>query len=191
MNRIGATQSRSGAPRDLLWRCGNDLLILARFAATGGHWAVLQSIAWSGMLIKNLQTDSWREALVNNFRWAAPLPNVPANQDREKGREEIASGRTRQEAEGVSVSESNKPFTSMSVAGGLSKEAAAMAGRYVPLTNVSFTSPKIEASGTLKVKCADSTEATLLVSKGGFDLAMPKDDTDVFGVVVKSGSECA
>lgn len=67
MNRSTATPSRLGAPRGLLWRCGNYLLIFALLGATGGHWPLLQSIAWSGMLIENLQTDSWQEAVEKTF----------------------------------------------------------------------------------------------------------------------------
>ncbi len=89
----------------------------------------------------------------------------------------------------VSVTESNKPFTSASIAGSLFKDASTMAGRYVQLTNVSFSAAKLDASGTTKVKCADGTEVTLLISKGGIDRDTPKDATDVFGVIVKSGNE--
>lgn len=67
MNHRAATHSQSSAPRGLLWRCGNYLLILALLGATGGHWAVLQSIAWSGMLMENLQTDSWQAAVAKTF----------------------------------------------------------------------------------------------------------------------------
>ena len=67
MNRIARTPSCSSAPRGLLWRCGNYLLILALLGATGGHWAVLQTIAWSGMLIENLQADAWQTAVAKTF----------------------------------------------------------------------------------------------------------------------------
>jgi len=89
----------------------------------------------------------------------------------------------------VSVTESNKPFTSVSVAGSLFKDASTMAGRYVQLTNVTFSAPKLDGSGTAKVKCADGTEVTLLISQGGIGRETPKDATDVFGVIVKSGNE--
>ncbi|HLP77277.1 MAG TPA: c-type cytochrome [Candidatus Paceibacterota bacterium] len=90
-------------------------------------------------------------------------------------------------AGGVSVVESNKPFTSASVAGALFKDASAMAGRYVQLTNVTFAAAKFDASGTAKVKCADDSEVTLAVGKGAFDHEVPAGATDVFGVVVKAG----
>ncbi len=61
------TQRITSAPQRLLWRCGNYLLILALLGATGGHWAMLQTIAWGGMLVENLQTDSWRTALGKTF----------------------------------------------------------------------------------------------------------------------------
>jgi hypothetical protein len=61
------TKCSTRAPEGLLWRCGNYLLILALLGATGGHWAVLQAIAWSGMLVENFQTDSWRSAVAKTF----------------------------------------------------------------------------------------------------------------------------
>ncbi len=88
----------------------------------------------------------------------------------------------------VSVSETNKPFTSSPVAGALFKDAGTMAGRYVQLTNVMFAGPKFDGSGTAKVKCSDSTEVTVLVSKAIADRETPTVATDVFGVVVKTGN---
>ncbi len=67
MSHEFAPTSISGRPHGLLWRAGNYLLILALFAATGGHWAVLQTIAWGGMLAENLQTDDWRAAVEKTF----------------------------------------------------------------------------------------------------------------------------
>ncbi|MFO1476431.1 MAG: hypothetical protein U1F98_07255 [Verrucomicrobiota bacterium] len=93
------------------------------------------------------------------------------------------------DAGSVSVTESNKPFTSASVAGALFKDASAMAGRYVQLTNVTFSASKFDASGTTKVKCQDGTEVALRVTKSITDREVPASATDVFGVVVKSGSE--
>jgi hypothetical protein len=48
-------------------RLGHILLILALLGATGGHWAVLQTIAWADMLAKNLQTESVGTALTKTF----------------------------------------------------------------------------------------------------------------------------
>jgi hypothetical protein len=46
---------------------GHVLLIVALLAATGGHWALLQTVAWTNMLADNLQTASIPEALVKTF----------------------------------------------------------------------------------------------------------------------------
>jgi hypothetical protein len=46
---------------------GHGLLIVALFAATGGHWALLQTVAWSNMLASNLRTDSFSEAVSKTF----------------------------------------------------------------------------------------------------------------------------
>ena len=42
-------------------------MIVALIAAVGGHWAVLQTVAWSNMLADNLQTGSFTEALTKTF----------------------------------------------------------------------------------------------------------------------------
>lgn len=91
----------------------------------------------------------------------------------------------------VSLTESNKPFTSASVSGELFKNAAAFAGRYVQLTNVTFTPGKFDASGKTKVKAADNTPVTLLLGKGAANREAPTDATDVFGVIVRAGEEWA
>ena len=48
-------------------RLGHVLLILALLGATGGHWTVLQTVAWADMLAKNLQTESVGAALTKTF----------------------------------------------------------------------------------------------------------------------------
>ena len=42
-------------------------MIVALVAATGGHWAVLQSVAWTTMLATNLRTGSFEEAVAKTF----------------------------------------------------------------------------------------------------------------------------
>jgi hypothetical protein len=46
---------------------GHILLIFALLAATGSHWAILQSIAWTTMLADNLHDASFGEAIVKTF----------------------------------------------------------------------------------------------------------------------------
>jgi hypothetical protein len=48
-------------------RLGHLLLILALLGASGGHWAVLQSVAWATMLADNAQTDSFQTAFQKTF----------------------------------------------------------------------------------------------------------------------------
>lgn len=48
-------------------KIGHVLLIFALLGATGGHWAVLQTIAWADMLAKNLQTESVGAAISKTF----------------------------------------------------------------------------------------------------------------------------
>jgi len=53
--------------RGMFVRLGHVLLIVALLVATGGHWALLQTVAWSNMLADNLQTASLSEALSKTF----------------------------------------------------------------------------------------------------------------------------
>ncbi|MBE0540778.1 MAG: hypothetical protein IH623_05275 [Verrucomicrobia bacterium] len=52
---------------DVFARLGHVLLIVALLAATGTHWAVLQSVAWTTMLVDNLRTVPLREAVERTF----------------------------------------------------------------------------------------------------------------------------
>ena len=56
----------------MLKRFGHCLLILALLGATGGHWVVLQTVAWTEMLADNLQTSSVSEAITKTFDGAHP-----------------------------------------------------------------------------------------------------------------------
>jgi hypothetical protein len=48
-------------------RTGHFFLIIALLAATGLHWNVLQSLAWTAMLAENLHTTSLHQALEKTF----------------------------------------------------------------------------------------------------------------------------
>jgi hypothetical protein len=48
-------------------RLGHVSLIVALLVATGGHWAVLQSVAWTTMLANNLRDGSFSEAVERTF----------------------------------------------------------------------------------------------------------------------------
>lgn len=89
----------------------------------------------------------------------------------------------------VSLIESNKPFKSNPITGAAFKDAAAFQGQYVVLNNVNFTTPKFDASGSTKVKTADGSEVTVILSQGAANRETPTEATDVFGIVVKSGAE--
>jgi hypothetical protein len=51
----------------MLVRARNLMLIFALLAATGAHWAILQSFAWTTMLAQNLHVDSFTEAVTRTF----------------------------------------------------------------------------------------------------------------------------
>jgi hypothetical protein len=48
-------------------RLGLGLLIAAVLAATGTHWLVLQSVAWTTMLASNLHTTTFTQAVERTF----------------------------------------------------------------------------------------------------------------------------
>jgi hypothetical protein len=48
-------------------RFGHGLLILALLCATGGHFAMLQSVAWAAMLASNARTENLSVAIANTF----------------------------------------------------------------------------------------------------------------------------
>ncbi len=48
-------------------RIGHALLILALLGATGTHWALLQSVAWTSMFADNLRSEPFTEALKRTF----------------------------------------------------------------------------------------------------------------------------
>lgn len=48
-------------------KLGHVLLILALVGALGGHWAVLQTVAWTNMLATHLRTSSLEVAVTKTF----------------------------------------------------------------------------------------------------------------------------
>ena len=90
---------------------------------------------------------------------------------------------------GVTVTDTNQPFTSAPIAPDLFKDASEMAGRYTQLANVVFAAGKFDDSGKIKVKAPGGAEITLLVSKGVAGRETPAGTNDVFGVVVKSDGQ--
>jgi hypothetical protein len=48
-------------------RLASLFIITALVAVIGGHWAILQSVAWTSMLAQNLQSGSVTEAVSKTF----------------------------------------------------------------------------------------------------------------------------
>ena len=65
-------------------RCGNFFLIVALLAATGTHWAVLQSVAWTAMFAGNLRTGSLADAVTHTFDGKHPCAICKAVADGKK-----------------------------------------------------------------------------------------------------------
>jgi hypothetical protein len=55
-------------------RFGHGLLILALLCATGGQWAMLQSVAWATMLASNARTECLSDAVAKTFDGRHPCP---------------------------------------------------------------------------------------------------------------------
>ena len=51
----------------VLRRIGHLFVVTALLAGIGGHWAILQSVAWATMLTENLQSGSMTEAVSKTF----------------------------------------------------------------------------------------------------------------------------
>jgi hypothetical protein len=48
-------------------RLGQLLVVLTLVASLGGHWAMLQTVAWAGMLARNLQRTNLAQAVSDTF----------------------------------------------------------------------------------------------------------------------------
>jgi hypothetical protein len=51
---------------------GYPLIFLAMFSIAGGHWAVLQTVAWTGMVVEYSKGSSLVAALTKTFSGKAP-----------------------------------------------------------------------------------------------------------------------
>ena len=51
----------------MMARFGKFLVVVALVTTTGLHWAALQSVAWTTMLVDNLRTQSLTEAVQHTF----------------------------------------------------------------------------------------------------------------------------
>ena len=52
---------------DVFRKVGHVLVLFALLAAIGGHWLLLQSVAWTTMLADNLRTSSLPQAVERTF----------------------------------------------------------------------------------------------------------------------------
>ncbi len=68
----------------MIQRIGNLLLIVALLATTGGHWAVLQSVAWTAMLAEHWQADPLATAVEKTFDGQHPCKLCQAIQAAKK-----------------------------------------------------------------------------------------------------------
>ena len=89
----------------------------------------------------------------------------------------------------VKLQGTNQPFGASEIRGPeFFKDASALSGRYVQVTNVTFVGDKFDDSGLAKIK-GDTGEVTLLVTKSLAGQNVPKNLVNVYGIPVKVGSE--
>jgi hypothetical protein len=63
---------KTSRTRGMFRAVGHTLLFLAMFSIAGGHWAVLQTVAWTGMLLEYSRGSSLGVAIVKTFSGEAP-----------------------------------------------------------------------------------------------------------------------
>ena len=56
----------------MLRTAGYPLIFLAMFSIAGGHWAVLQSVAWAGMVVEYSKNSGLGAAVSKTFSGKAP-----------------------------------------------------------------------------------------------------------------------
>jgi hypothetical protein len=59
-------------------RFAKTMMVAALVAMTGGHWVLLQSVAWTTMLADNLSCGSVTEAVARTFDGKHPCPSCKA-----------------------------------------------------------------------------------------------------------------
>jgi len=75
-------------------RIGAFLFCFALFSSIGGHWAVMQSVAWAQMLIKNAHSDSMKTAAIKTFDGKHPCQlckNIKRAKSKEKSKTSVLS----------------------------------------------------------------------------------------------------
>jgi hypothetical protein len=98
----------------VLKKIGHVLLVIALVAMIGGHWAVLQTVAWSTMLADNLRVSSFSEAVERTFDGKHPCTlckQISAGKKAEK-KTEISFGIKKLEFVSNGVTQVFKPFQS-------------------------------------------------------------------------------
>lgn len=86
----------------------------------------------------------------------------------------------------ITDGDTNQPFgASVPVTASLFSDASSLEGKFVQLPDVTFVSDKISVKDGVKVKAADGTEVSLLVSTAADGKAAPDYACNIFGVPVK------
>ena len=67
-----ASPLRKQSVSHVVAKSGRLLLVLALLVSIGGHWALLQSVAWTQMLVERSQKGSLMEAVKTTFDGAHP-----------------------------------------------------------------------------------------------------------------------
>lgn len=81
----------------MIRRLSQLLIVTALLAGIGGHWAILQSIAWATMLADNLQRSSVIEAVSNTFDGEHPCSMCKAikqgrTEEKQQDQQQVKTG---------------------------------------------------------------------------------------------------
>lgn len=90
---------------------GYPLIFLAMFSIAGGHWAVMQSVAWTGMILEFSKSSPLGTAISKALSGKAPCQMCRAIEEgRQKETRLPANIKTGKKAEGCPITQSLPQF---------------------------------------------------------------------------------
>lgn len=165
----------TGKPKDTSTVFSVTGVVSARAALADGHVvAFLQPVGGTGLPLLVSSKDASKVIPRNDLTLSGTLQEGPHGFAVLK----VKDGT-------LTVNQTNKAFGSSEPRGvSFFQDASSLEGRYVSLTNVTFTKPAFDASGLAVVK-GDGGEVTLWVSCNLKDREVPEGAVNVFGVPVR------
>lgn len=93
----------------MLSRLARLLVLMAAVQILGGHWAVLQSVAWVGMVVKYSEAESLGTALEKTFNGAHPCGLCVVVQEGQSEEKERGGERTVMKVDAILVAKFQAP----------------------------------------------------------------------------------